>query len=103
MNHTVIHAITRLGAINGALSCAHSIRPDMTNLNHSDFPVVILTLMGLGVRTVSEIFDYLDEHNAPFDLEDLTQVLFAHQGADPSCHLWRRADDGSYTPLISVG
>lgn len=103
MNHTVIHAITRLGAISGALSCEHSIRPDLANLNHSDLPVVILALMGHGFCRVTDIFDYLDGHDSPFDLDDLTEVLFAHEGADPARHLWRRADHGSYYPLISVG
>lgn len=101
MHDIVIHAITRLSAVGGALDCEPSIRPDLSGLTRTDLPVVILALMNRRLRSSMEIFDYLAKRNAPFEIEDMEAALDLHDGRDPSEKLWR-FDGERYRPLISV-
>lgn len=92
----------RLAAVHAALSLEPGFRLDLSNLQRDDVPVVILALMNRGVNTIIDIADFLEEHSAPYDLEDVDHFLFTYSGPNPAQDLWF-VDSEVYRPRIIVG
>lgn len=101
MRSTVVHAITRLAAVSGALDCEPDIQPDFSGLNLYELPAVVLALINRGVREMDDIYIYLVDRKAPIEIEDLDEVLALYEGSNPSESLWKGGADG-YRPLISI-
>lgn len=107
MNYDLGFIVIRLGAVQGALSCEPDISPDLSGLTLAKLPVVLLALMNLGLRRFEELTEYLYEHGASFDLEEVLEVLREFQTTaryrDGTYDgLWRGQVSTGFTPNISV-
>lgn len=100
-------AVSALPAVHAALGCEPDIRPDLSNLSEDRLPLVLLSLMNRGFRTVQALHNYLEAHGAPVDWEaiveaiddNMTKMQFEDFTADG---LWHRSHDGGFTPDLWV-
>ncbi len=107
MNYDLGLIVTRLGTFQAALSCEPDVRPNLSGLTFAKLPVILLALMNLGYCQFQELIDYLDEHGASFDLDEVFKVLYEFRSAFRHRDgrfdgLWRGDVSIGFTPNISV-
>lgn len=99
---TTTNLLRHVDDVRIALAQEPGIAPSFANASLETIAVVIYCLLFRGIDTKLKITKYLSGHGARYQASDISFVLGAFEGHDPSVKLWTRQPGGAYTPLLAA-